>query len=461
MMKKVISILFVIIIVCIFFNQWDQFITDGQTVNAHESAQTKVTIHSGENSVRVIQTISTLSDESIYEMIVPKKASNWTCTYDNKGECKSVWGAENIIETKGSQLHITYSLPINQKTNTLIREWLFQLKGVTIDHVELKIIESHHRNGTWMAGIPLSGFVKEDLIDYYSFSGHANNPALLWHKGEINTEQNDKYYTYYGNHYHEIKELMQKHEEKVKEAKFLNIITTNQLKSGLYEGILILPSGESLERELVEALYFYAIESEEIEWFLDLLTSFIIDENPRFALSKFAFNELKEKLTASELEQLVANISDLDESFVPEDMDEILYQITGKQTNFFAELFRNKQPVSLELFTMKDYHWKDKKFTVKIIEIDGIEWVPFQKTMSFLELETERLSETEWVIFDEEDVYRLYSDQSIFIKNEEVFGLLEHPLKKMNGEYYLEKKWLQSIFRIHLKEEGNKVYFDM
>ncbi|ASV66064.1 hypothetical protein [Cytobacillus kochii] len=460
-MKKVISILFVIIILCIFFNQWDQFITDEQTVNAQESAQTNVTIHSDEKSVQVFQTISSLSDKSIYEIIVPEKASNWTCTYNDKDECKRVWRAENIIETKGSQLHITYSLPLNKKTNTLIRDWLFQLKGVTIDHVELKIIESHHRNGKWLAGIPLSGFVKEDLIDYYFFSGKTNNPALLWYNEEINTERNETQYSYYGNHYPEIKELIQKHEEKVKEANFLSIITTNQLKSGLFGGILILPSGELLERELVDALYFHSIESEEIEWLLDLLTSFIIDENPRFDLSMYAFNELKEKLTSRELEQLVANISDLDESFVPEDMDEILYQITGKQTNFFAELLRNKQPVSLELYTMKDYHWNNKKLTVKVIEIDGIEWVPLQKTMSFLEFETERLSETEWAIFNDKDVYRLYSDQSIFIRNEEVFGLLEHPLKKMNGEYYLEKKWLQSIFHINFREEGNKVYFDM
>ncbi len=53
--------------------------------------------------------------------------------------------------------------------------------------------------------------------------------------------------------------------------------------------------------------------------------------------------------------------------------------------------------------------------------------------------------------------YRFYTDQNIFIFDEEDYGLLERPLRVLHDEIFIKEKWLKTIFSVVIIEEESKL----
>ncbi|MBS4189103.1 hypothetical protein KHA94_02585 [Bacillus sp. FJAT-49705] len=464
------SILLVLIAMTTFIGgmllwQWKAYSKQNDlNSESSERAIQEITVYSNEKELQISQKISGLMSGKEYKVSKPDSLFRWSCK-DKKGKpCDS--GDENPYTFKANQNELVFEYTIPVQTNGsafLLNEWVTSIPDLVITSSSIEIIDNARRGGTWIAGAPIKGFKEMDLIDYYYFEGIGNASSLYWQPKPIQMKQsNMEKVFYYGgqglenmNHIQEMKRL--------KGIPFVSVVFTDQYREENGKGIMIV-SPKTNEDELNQKLINYYFEkkfkdiSSDQNWIIDVFTSYTTNQAAKTAKGKAIIEELGNKLSEEELNSFFKKASESSEILTLKQLDHYLSELKGWKSKFFVSNGESTEsiiPLYFYDFRKVIVSGKEEKDIEVVIEQDK-RLFPFVQTMKALGYDVQILSDKETILLAKgSNSYRFFLNRNIFIYNEEDYGLLESPLLNVNGNIYMNKEWIETLFKVNI-EVGNE-----
>jgi hypothetical protein len=467
MWKLSFTLLFILnlVIGIMLFWQWNVYSQYNEQTSGKkaETAEQEITVETKEKLLEVTQKIKGLHSEKEYRIMVPDTISEWSCLKEDGNTCDSLDENPLSFLAENGTLKVTYSLTPNKNGPFLLNEWMVRFPDVSIEETTIEIIDSTRRDGTWVAGFPLKGHNKLDLIDYYVFKGEGQVSSLYWQPSPLEKLKGSQSVQFF------VKDKTQNIDfsfealRQVPNFSGMSVVFTDAFADTNGNGLMIASPDtkvEVLERKII---YNYLLDLApnlplEERWLIDVLSSILTGLEVSIPKGNEFINELRNNLTDDELEQFKTLIFEK-ESISPQSLDEVLGFVKGKSTHFFT-LNKNEETKLVPLYfydSRKVYIQDEVQEDIEVLLINDEKLLPFVETMSALGYEVKLLSDEETLLLTKgHNSYRFYVNQNIFIYNQEDYGLLENPLKRIEGQIYMDASWLKSLLKVTIEETNTE-----
>ena len=428
-----------------------------------EKVVQEIVIKTDKDNLHITQKLIGLTPDKEYSMSVSEQLTDWTCVKIDGEPCDSKDENPYTFLPNDDEIQFQYNV-LTPKENKafLLNQWTTLLPEVNIVKTTIEIVDSAKREGSWVAGAPLKGFIEMDLIDFYLFSTFGKTPALYWQPTPLEYIKSDEGVDYY------YAANQKKSNFEFSELNSLQAFPyTAVILSAEYDGEngngLVFSSPNVNDAELEKKLanyYFKQRYGFEEKWLLDMFTGYITEEPPGTARGKAVVEQLKTKLSEDELTRFYQLVLNKNESLATQDLDRFLKEIKRANTRFFTLNQDDSKPFTpLYFYDQRKVfiaHNEDKEIEV-IIE-NGKMLYPFIDTMTALGFELKILPDRETILLmKDNNSYRFYLNSNIFIYNEEDYGLLESPLTNINGSIYMKKDWIQTLFKVTFDEGEEEI----
>lgn len=443
--------LFIIICAAVVW-QWSAFQQNNDKPAKTEGDISLIaTVKVEQNKLEVKQTFDKLDKNQKYHAVIPAQAIEVKCTDAEGNTC------EEGQKPKGDKMHFEYTIKSSPGLSMLLNDWMIVLKDAAIKKTRIELVDQYYRRGTWSAGLPLKGYKQTELLHYYVFEGANSTPSLYWQEKPLIKLTGQKGIDYY---------TIQK-EQVIYKFDSLEPFSDNHLSVVIIDGQRIvrgnglLLAGSELtdkefEREMAKAFLssrFGADEEAEV-WILEALASLVTKQEPENEKSRAMVQELIKTLTPEELAAFITYFSKqghLDDN----SLDESLSSIKGMESDFFSMNSKKGPGFFPLLFTdaRSVIVNGDEKEELAVV-IKGDQYLfPLVATMDALGYKTKLGQDfTSFEISSESGTYIFNVKNKTFIHGGETFGLLEDPFQNLNGDWYLEKHWLNAIFKVRVSE---------
>lgn len=447
------------------FWQWNAYSESKSIAKAEEieSATQEISVKSKGNAIAVTQLITGLKSDKEYRISMPDTISDWECVKADGAPCDSVDENPTSFLADHHSLTIRYNIELNH-TPFLLNSWTAALLDVEMKKTSIEVIDSSRRDGTWVAGLPLKGHNKLEFIDYYYFEGNGTSASLYWQSQSMNHVKGGQGIYLYSEENMEENSFSFDSLKRLPDFKGLSVVYTEAFTETNGNGLMI--TKPSIKKELLERkiIYNYFLDKSrdlplEERWLIDVLTSLMTGQESNVQKGNEFLAELKKQLSEEELSKFL-DLVFMESSLTPERLDELLGSLAGKSTHFFA-LNKNEETKLIPLYytdkrkiMIQNKLYKDHE----VLLIEDKKYYPFVETLEALGFEVKLLADNETILLNKENnSYRFFINQNIFIYNEEDYGLLENPLNRINGKVYVEGNWLNTIFKIHLEETEKEI----
>lgn len=447
------------------FWQWNVYSENNTLAKAeeNETAIQEITVKSKGNLLSITQVITGLKSDKEYRISMPDTISEWKCVKADDNPCDSIDDNPSSFLPDNHSITLQYNIELSQSP-FLLNNWNGILPDVEMKKTSIEVVDSSRREGTWVAGLPLKGHKKLDLIDYYFFEGNINNASLYWQPQAMEHIQGEQGIQFYSVNPIDKKSLSFGSLKKLANFKGLSIILTESFAET--NGNALMIAKPTIETELLERkiVYNYFLEKAknlplEERWLMDVLTSLLTGQESKVPKGVEFLADLREKHTEEELSSFMDLVLK-ENTLTPESLDELLGSIAGKSTQYFT-LNKNEETRLIPLYYtdrrkifIQDKPQKD----LELLLVKGKKYYPFIETLEALGFEVKALADNETILLNKgNNTYRFFVNQNIFIYNEEDYGLLENPLHLINGKVYLESNWLKKIFKIHIQESEDEI----
>ncbi|UYZ23497.1 stalk domain-containing protein [Mesobacillus jeotgali] len=462
-MKKVsilmTSGLFIVICVAVLW-QWNAFSEDrGKPAERKEETSIVTSVKVESNQLLVKQVFYGLESTRQYQAVIPAQAAEVKCTDSEENPC-----GDGLLP-KGEKLQFEYILKTGPGLSLLLNDWMIVLKEAAVNKTRIEIIDQYNRKGTWAAGLPLKGFKQTELLRYYVFEGVHSTPSLYWQEKPLFKLNGQKGIDYY----------ISKKEQVIYEFDSLGTFSDNHLTVVITEdqraihgnGLLLVGNmltDKGIERQLATAFLAskFGTDRGKEGWTIEALASLVTKQEPETAKSKAMARELANALTTEETAAFVTYFSkerNLDVSL----LDEYLSSIKGMNTKFFLKNSQKGQAGFPMLFT------DSRSVIVNGNEKDELEVVikgkeqlfPLVPTMAALGYKAKIGTDFNAVeLSSDNSQYSFNLKNKTFILDGQSFGILENPFQYLNGEWYLEKRWLHAIFKVQISESDERLFLE-
>lgn len=452
----------------LLFWQWDAYSEYHASTKEIEKERVtqKVSVTSKGNQLQITQLFEGLNSDKEYIISPPDKVQEWSCVKADGAPCESKDDNQSSYLPDGNTFTIQYQYDLKEGHSPfLLNHWLASLSDINITYTSLEIVDTSRRAGSWIAGLPLKGHNKFELIDYYYFEGVGGKSSLYWQPTPLERVRGERGMEYYSSGAIDKDSLTFNSLERIPKFLGTSIVLTDAFPETNGYGIMITQptiSNATIERKLI---YNYIAEKAddlplEERWIVDVLTSLITGQDSNVPKGQEFIKELRKNLTEEEIGEFT-NLVIKETSLTVQKLDDLLGNVAKKSTHFFS-LNKNEETKLIPL-----YYFDSRKVIVadklyKDLEIlimnNNARFYPFIETMTSLGFDVKALADNETILLsNENNSYRFYVDQNIFIYNEENYGLLENPLSIMNGQIYMESSWLKTIFKIDLYETKEEI----
>lgn len=463
-MKKVgVLCLFAIIIGCVLFMQWDSFSKLDKSANQGEHASQHISITSEKGNLKVKQTITELTTKQRYKVLIPDQAKDWKCINGYGEACETKWNHPDVVIAEDSKLILQYSIPLPSGDAFLIDDWVTAFPEVEMTGTEVEIVDSLRRQGMWVTGLPLKGAVEKDLIDFYYFEGQHTSPAIYWQAEPLQKNSHiSGNIDLYTKGETEFFQQLSPNIEELKGYPYTSIILTDRIEATSANGLMILSqktTPDNLLKKTIDRYFSLKFTETSQYWLVDFFSALVIGAVPSSGNAQRVHEEFQKKLTDKEMEAFIDAVLEMEGIFSPVNLDKALSNIKREETNFFVKSVEKQQPIELFFFDERDVlilgnHYED----IKMINQDGKKLFPFKETMEKFGYNVKQISEEEIFLKKDDETYRFYLNELIFIKNDEKYGVLQNPLTVLNNRIFIEKKWLQNIFNLKIEETSSEVF---
>lgn len=453
------------IISAMLFWQWNAYSEMNETEGQSELIGQEVTVFSNNQQLKITQVFKGLLAEKEYTISLPDKVENWDCLKEDGSPCDSLDENPSTFIPENNRIKMVYHLSLEGNPSSfLLNEWLGTLANTKIINSRVEVIDSSRRTGTWVVGLPFKGFKELDLIDYYVYEGREAHPSIYYQSSPLTYVKGDDGLEFY----HDSAAGYESFSfPKIKELPDYNgtaIILTDTFSETNGTGLMISEpniSEKLLERRIVNNYFLERARNLPLEerWLLDVLTSLVTGQDSHVDKGKMFIEELERNLREEELEMFLADVKKAEE-ITPERMDELLGELFGKSTHFFAMNRSEETPlIPLYFYDKRTVYLADAPHEdLEILLVEGEKLFPFVDTMKGLGFDMKVLSDEETILLSKgNNSYRFFQGQNYFIYNEEDYGLLENPLRSFNGMLYIESSWVQSLFKVTISENETEV----
>lgn len=450
------------------FWQWEaysEYHDSTKSVQEEEVTQ-RVSVTSKGNLLKITQLFEGLKADKEYSITTPERIQEWNCVKTDGNPCESVDENPSSFFADANSITITYQLDLKEDHSPfLLNHWLAYLPDVKVTHTSIEIIDTSKRVGSWIAGLPLKGHNKFELIDYYFFEGVGDNSSLYWQPTPLSRVRGEHGIEYYSSGNIDKNSLLFKSLERIPNFTGAAIVLTDAFPETNGFGLMITKpniANEVIERKLIYNFLMDKVDGLPLEerWLFDVLTSLITGQESNVPKGQEFMKELKGSLTEEELLEFTKRVI-METELTVQKLDDLLGDIAGNGTHFFT-LNKNEETllVPLYYFDARKVIIEDKlqKDLEVLIMNDNDRFYPFSETMTAFGFDVKVLADNETLLLNmENNSYRFYVNQNIFIYNEENYGLLENPLSYVNGKVYIESSWLETIFKIDLQETKEEI----
>lgn len=452
----------------LLFWQWNVYSEDHSKANAEqiENVTQQFSVKTvKENLLEVSQIFNGLKANKEYRVEVPEVLSDWTCLKEDGNPCDSSDENPHSFLADNHKIKLSFQIDLGKEESTvLLNQWSATLSDATILNTSIEVIDLNKREGSWVAGLPLKSHRELELIDYYYFEGKGDRSSLYWQptplvygKGEPNIDffsaekMNPTSYKF---------EFL----EKLPNFSGLSIIMTEHISEMNGIGLMIVNPAinkELLERKMVYNFLLGKAKNMPLEerWLIDVLTSLLMGQESHVSKGNELLAELKKNHSEGELSQLLEQVF-MENTITPEKLDELLGSLVGKKTHFFT-LNKSEETKLIPLYysDVRRIFIQDKLHEkLEVVRVEGDRFVPFIDTFTALGYDVKALEDQETILLNRENnSYRFYVSHNIFIYNEENYGLLENPLRLINGKVYIEIGWLRTIFKLGVSETTEEI----
>lgn len=472
-MKKVIFLAFLVLLSSIgglLFWQWhaysEQQLPDSSVM---ESALQEISVQSGAKELKVTQRVYGLTEEETYTLQVPEQLFKWTCMTKDGNICEPVGDNPREVIAYNGEFLFEYIIPLsNTDTALLLKNWYTIIADVNITETNIEITDAARRVGFWVSGLPLKGAVEKELIDYYNYAGSGTAGELYWQPAGLKVAGSNSQLTYYtAENYSSITGMKSSFLGKLNDFPHMAIVLTDSHKPYTGSRLLIANPGsgqKELEKILVQRYFqskFSDIQLEE-NWLPDLFTAVTFGTKPATAKGAAVLKELQGQMADEELHWFVQSI--LQETANPTlaVLDQALSNIFGLKTKFFTLNATN----TAEVLKLYFYDERPIRLNGAIADLniiyDGTKRLyPFSGIMEGLGYNINKLNDEQAVLLQKGDEhYRFYFNRNLFIHNDENYGLLQNPLTMLGGNVYMEKQWLEAIFKLTIEEAEMEIVIE-
>ncbi|MBT2683155.1 stalk domain-containing protein [Bacillus sp. ISL-37] len=460
-MKKVSFLLttglFIIICAAVIW-QWSAF----QKNNDQPAAVSKgdisliVTVKVEQNELQVKQSFDHLDMNQQYHAVIPAHAIEVKCTGADGNTC------EEGHKPKGDKMYFEYTIKSGPGLSMLLNDWMIVLKDAAVKKTRIELVDQYHSRGTWSAGLPLKGYKQTELLHYYVFEGANPTPSLYWQEKPLIKLTGQKGIDYY---------TTQK-EQVIYKFDSLESFSDNHLSVVIIDGQrtvrgngLLLAGSELTDKEFEQELTLAFLSSkfgadEEAEgWILEVLASLVTKQESENEKSRAMVEELVKTLTQDEIASFITYLSKQGH-IDGNSLDGYLLSIKGMETDFFSMNSQKGRGILPLLFTdaRSVIVNGDEKEELAVV-IKGDQYLfPLVPTMNALGYKTTLGTDfTSFEISSESDTYKFNVKNKTFIHDGQSFGLLENPFQNLNGEWYLEKHWLNAIFNVQVSKSEESI----
>jgi hypothetical protein len=430
--------------------QWHAFSSSISEEKQTEADQ-KIQIVSGAKSLNIKQTFTGIGSEKEFELIVPNLVTNWVCETESGEPCPSNDQIPHTFQPVDGVIQIKYSVPLDRKkAYSLLSNWKIHLRDVHIQYSTVSIAESFHRNGTWIAGLPLKGQNQLDLIDFFSFAGEGDFTSLYFQTVAFKYQKQESNLSLYTDNNTQFQFPLY---SELPEKKFIALVSTENLSTSSSDMIFFnqKKAQNTIEKSLITHYFQQKIDG-NIGWLVELLASNHMKESPKNAKAIDVNNELTKGLTSEEYNELKQLISNSKVILNSQKLDELLSGIKGLETKFFQKNISAEKISALHFFESRIITVNNETPTnIEVILKEGKRLYPLSKLVTKIGYHVD--NEPNQLSFNKgEHSYHFYPNQNLFSHNEQDYGLLENPLILIDNEYYMEQKWLQTIFKLTMED---------
>jgi len=444
--------------------QWKAYSKQNISIEENgEKVVQEIMVKTDNDHLLITQKIVGLTPGREYTTILPDSLQDWSCVKEDGEDCESVDENPHTYLPEDNEIQFQYIITVpNDNSAFQIDDWTTILPEVSIKRTELEISDRIRREGSWVAGLQLQGFREMDLIDYYLFSGDGDAPSLYWQPQSLNHFDAGMDVDYYFEKPRMENAMQFKEIKSLEDFPFVAVVLSEQYRERSGKGIVFSPA-KSTDAELKRQLINYYFEEKynfAEKWLLDVFTSYTVKQPAVTEKGKAVLAELNNKLSEEEIKEFFSLVNHGNESMSAQKLDNFLKKIKGNSTRFFS---LNKED-SKSFIPL--YFYDDRKIMIGNGEVKGIEVVidkgkmlyPFIETMKALGFELKVLPDQETILLmKENNSYRFYLNSNIFIYNEEDYGLLESPLTNFNGNIYMNKQWIEALFKVKFEEDEEKI----
>lgn len=464
-MWRTASLLFVVLTTAIggmLSLQWKAYSKQGSQLEIKsETVEQELTVQSSEKDLHISQRLVGLTKGKEYKVTIPNELFQWTCIKENGDSCESNDEDPQTFLPDESTIIFQYTLPIqNENTPFFLSEWTTNVLEVVVKKTDIEIIDTFRRQGTWIAGAPLKGLKEMDLIDYYLFSGIGAAPSLYWQPTTLHKIQMNNI-TYYSEQSVEKNRFQFEEIANLKGFPYLSVVLTDQFAQKSGNGLLIasptIKDGD-LKWKLIYDSYEskFKDNSKEDKWLLDVFTSYTANQESGSEKSKTILEELNKMLSDEEMTHLFNRVNNKTSKITTEELDGFIFDLKGRHTRFFTlNSNESAQYIPFYYYDLRRLiiNEKEQKDDIEAIYKENKILFPFIETIKGLGFEVTMLPDQEAIlVIKDKNRYRFYLNRNIFIYNEEDYGLLENPLTRLNGKYYISNEWLRQLFKVSIEE---------
>ncbi|MBT2694708.1 hypothetical protein [Bacillus sp. ISL-55] len=448
--------LFIIICTAVIW-QWSAFQQNKQkTAESEGDISITATVKVEQNELRVKQTFENLAMDQNYHAVIPSQAIEVDCTDGDGNTC------EEGHKPRGNKIHFDYTIKSGSGLSILLNDWMIVLKDAAIQKTRIELVDQYFSRGTWVAGLPLKGYKQTELLHYYVFEGVSSTPSLYWQEEpliELSGQKGIDYYTT------DKEQVIYKFESiEPFSDNHLSVVTIDGQRTVRGNGLLL--AGDELTHKEFEQEMAIAFMSSKFSsgegtegWILEALASLVTKQEPVNEKSRAMVEELEGNLTAEEIAAFIAYFSKrghLDSN----SFDGYLSSIKGMETDFFSMNRQERRGIFPLLFTdaRSVIVNGDKKEELAVV-IKGDQYLfPLEPTMNALGYKSTIGPDfTTLEITSANNTFYFNVKNKTFNHEGQTFGLLENPFQNLNGEWYLEKHWLDAIFKVQVLESEESI----
>lgn len=433
---------------------------------ANQAYGQEIEIMNREDGVHIRHHFRGLSDARL-EIVWPEESINRACYLDDVDTCARLDENTTAFE-EGTEKNqsISYVIPNQGSMGTamLFKDIFATLHNTSVFSTIMHITDEVNLEGFWVNGLERVGKKQMELVNYSLFKGEGAVTDLYWQQtGPPLLHEND-YLTVYGTESDVTIEQFETMTDSLAEVDALHSTIVfdkniNPVDSKRFIVTNQLNFSQAAESLLINHLHNkYALPTDE-RWTVELIASLLSGQALGSEITRSAFAQLQEHLTAVELEQLTAAIrANENEVLNANLLTEFFIEVTGFGTSFFE---KNNQATDQPYpFLLQDvrgvYVAGEKRLEQGAIVKGGRTLYPVVGIMRELGYDV-TWNEQSLYIESLAKSYRFPLKEKFYVYNERRFDILSIPFERFEDEFYFEESMLIRIFQVAIEKKEDRI----